>query len=155
MLYRQTGVLPTSSPKCRGFHTSHTLPHGTPLKISDVVDHYFTRIGPRLGNNIPATDASFTEYITPTQHSFSVKETNNSAVHKLIQSLPLNNGSGLDGISCRLLKEAAPIITPLLTFIINLSISSGIFPDDWKIARVSPAYKENVNLYQFCRSLVK
>ena len=45
------------------------------------------------------------------------------------------------------MKEAAPIITPLLTFIINLSISSGIFPDDCKIARVSRAYKENIKSY--------
>ena len=42
------------------------------------------------------------------------------------------------------MKEAAPIKTPLLTFIINLPIKSGIFPDDWKIARVSPAYKKNI-----------
>ena len=51
---------------------------------------------------------------------------------------------GLDGISCRLLKEAAPVITTSLTYIINLSIGSGIFPDDWKIARVSPVFKEDI-----------
>ena len=44
--------------------------------------------------------------------------------------------------SARLLKDAAPVIVSSLTFIINLSIRSGIFPDDWKIAKVTPIYKD-------------
>ena len=72
-------------------------------------------------------------------------ETTNDMVYRLIQSMPLNKACGLDGISCRLLKEAAPVITTSLTYIINLSIRSGIFPDDWKIARVSPVFKEDIN----------
>ena len=115
-----------------------------PLEISDVLDHHFTKIRPRFTNVMPATDATFWEYINPTQNNFSIKETNNSAVHKLRLSLPLNKGKGLDGISCRLLKGAAPIKTPLLTSIINLSISTGIFSDNWKIARVSLGYKETI-----------
>ena len=67
-----------------------------------------------------------------------------STTCRLIQSMPLNKACGLDGISCRLLKEAAPVITTSLTYIINLSIRSGIFPDDWKIARVSPVFKEDI-----------
>ena len=35
-----------------------------------------------------------------------------------------------------------PIVAPSLTHIINLSIITGIFPDEWKLARVSPIYKE-------------
>ena len=31
---------------------------------------------------------------------------------------------------------------PSLTHIINFSITTGIFPDEWKLARVSPVYKE-------------
>lgn len=33
------------------------------------------------------------------------------------------------------------MITPLLTQILNCSLYSGIFLDDWKYARVSPIYK--------------
>lgn len=68
-------------------------------------------------------------------------ETTNDTVLKLINSLPLNKASGLDGISCRLLREAAPIVAPSLTYIIKFSITTGIFPDEWKLARVSPIYK--------------
>ena len=69
-------------------------------------------------------------------------------MYNLIQSLNFNKGRGLDGIhvSCKLLKEAAPVITPLLTFIINLSIRSCIFPEDSKIVKVTPLFKEGSKL---------
>ena len=41
-----------------------------------------------------------------------------------------------------MLRIAADIIAPSLTYIFNLSISTGVFVDDWKDARVIPIYKE-------------
>ena len=58
----------------------------------------------------------------------------------------INKACGLDGISTRLLKDAAPVIALSLTFIVNLSIRFGIFPDDWKIAKVTPIYKDEIKL---------
>ena len=52
-----------------------------------------------------------------------------------------NKAYGPDGISPKLLKEAAPFITPVLTKIFNLSLSQGIFPDTWKRADVVPIHK--------------
>ena len=40
------------------------------------------------------------------------------------------------------LKVSAPSICSSLTSIFNLSISSNSFPDSWKIAKVSPLFKE-------------
>ena len=62
----------------------------------------------------------------------------------LIQKIPSNKASGFDKISARRLKEASPIVTRSLTFIINLSITTGIFPNAWKRARVSPIFKEDL-----------
>ena len=53
-----------------------------------------------------------------------------------------NKASGIDGISARLLKEAAPTISGSLAAIFNMSITKGILPDDWKQATISPIYKE-------------
>jgi hypothetical protein len=44
---------------------------------------------------------------------------------------------GLDGISTRLLKDAANIIAGPLVNIFNVSFQRAIFPDDWKLAKVS------------------
>ena len=48
---------------------------------------------------------------------------------------------GLDEISCKILKLVRPVIVDSLTFIMNLSLSTGVFPNDWKIAKVVPLHK--------------
>lgn len=97
-----------------------------------------------LPNEIPPSNIAFSDYIHPVSHTFTLKATTNDTDLEPITSLPLNKASGLGGISYRLLKEAAPIVVPYLTHTINLSITTGTFPDEWKLARVSPIYKEGV-----------
>ena len=49
--------------------------------------------------------------------------------------------TGLDGISFRLLRECPDLISESLTLIFNLSINTGIFPEEWKYAKVIPIHK--------------
>ena len=63
----------------------------------------------------------------------------------LIQKIPTNKASGLDKISARLVKEASPIVTRSLTFTINLSITTGIFPNAWKRASLTQIFKRAVS----------
>ena len=53
----------------------------------------------------------------------------------------MKEATGLDGISPRFLKDGASVIAPTVTFLVNLSLSTGIVPCDWKMARVVPLYK--------------
>ena len=76
--------------------------HSSSSEISNVLNHHFTQVGPRLANVFPAIDTSFREYITPTQHIFAINEINSKDVYNIIQSLNLNKGNGLDGILCKL-----------------------------------------------------
>ena len=52
------------------------------------------------------------------------------------------NSSGYDNISPKLIKSIAPLIVPSLTLIINQSLTTGVFPDKLKIAKVIPIYKK-------------
>ena len=52
-----------------------------------------------------------------------------------------NKASGIDGITAKILKIAAPCISSSLTSIFNQSILPGVFPNDWKYSRVIPIYK--------------
>lgn len=115
-----------------------------PNDISNALNAHFTKIGPTLANSIPETGNSFEDFINPSMSSFSLTETNVGVVHRLIKSLALNKATGLDGISSRLLREAADIVVPSLTNIINLSIRSGVFPDKWKVTKVPPVYKDDI-----------
>ena len=117
-----------------------------PIEISNILNTHFSRIGPSLASEIKDTSSNSTDYITPAEKICKLAEVSYACqeVFNLIQKIPSNKASGLDNISARLLKEASPIVTRCLTFIINLSIITGIFPNAWKRARVSPIFKKDL-----------
>ena len=62
-------------------------------------------------------------------------------IKKIISSLS-SKSCELDVIPTLLLKEILPAILPVITKIINLSLSEGIFADSWKLAVVRPTIKK-------------
>ena len=62
-------------------------------------------------------------------------------VIKLLKAIGVSKATGLDKIPIRLLKIAADVGAPSLTGIFNQSLLTGIFPSDWKMAKVSPIFK--------------
>ena len=115
-----------------------------PIEISNILNTHFSKIGPSLASEIEDTSSNFTDYITPAEHIFKLAKVSCQEVFNLIQKILSNKASGLDNISARLLKEASSIVTRSLTFIITLSITTGIFPNAWKRVRVSPIFKEDL-----------
>ncbi len=64
-------------------------------------------------------------------------------VSKLLYTIKTNKATGHDRISAKLLKDGADVIAKSLSTIFNKSILSGSFPDDMKIAIVSPICKSD------------
>ena len=77
-----------------------------------------------------------------TQHRFSLKGPTVSTVYKLLENTNVQKAMGLDGVSNKLRKFAAHLVAPSLTQIFATSINTGIFPTEWKIARVAPIFKK-------------
>ena len=75
-------------------------------------------------------------------HSFDFTLVDDDLVMKLISNLDESKATGSDDISIRLLKEANPGIVPWITRFINLSLSTGVFPDEWKHAKICPLFKK-------------
>ena len=121
---------------------SSSLTYESPRDISGILEKHFSEIGPTLAAEIPDTPIKCTDYIKPAEATYILKQITCTEIFSLINKLPLNKASGLDNISVRLLKEAAPIVTSSLTFIISLSIVTG--PEEWKYARVFPVFKDGV-----------
>ena len=86
---------------------------------------------------------SFDSYIKPAPTTSTLQHTTASLVLKLLGKLSPNKATGLGNISCRLLKEASPLIGPFLACIINKTIDTGLFASQWKMAKVLPLYKTN------------
>ena len=58
-----------------------------------------------------------------------------------IQNIQMGKSTGLDKITTKLIKQAGDTITESLLEVFNLSLRTGIFPDDWKFAKETPIYK--------------
>ena len=95
-----------------------------------------------LAPEIPPSSVVPDAYVVPAKTTFSVKLPNLSAVYKKLKDINERKAAGLDKIPCKLLKIAAGIVAPSLTQIFNKIISTGIFPTDWKLAKVTPIFKK-------------
>ena len=62
-------------------------------------------------------------------------------VSRIINGLTNTKSIGLNEISVNISKYCGDAIVPCITSIINISIASGIFPDELKKARVLPIFK--------------
>ena len=50
--------------------------------------------------------------------------------------------TGLDGIPCKLLKLSSSIVGSSLAYIFKSCIDTEIYPNEWKIAKVTPLFKK-------------
>ncbi len=83
---------------------------------------------------------SFREY---RQHlRFSLKTVSEKKVYKAICSLKKKKSSGSDGLTQEQLVLGAKALAAPLTRIINSSITSGVFPEAWKEAIITPILKK-------------
>ena len=62
-------------------------------------------------------------------------------VIEYLQTLSVKKVTGCDNMPARLVNEAAQVIGPSVTKIINHSIFTGNVPTQWKWARISPVFK--------------
>ena len=62
-------------------------------------------------------------------------------IRTILKRMSRNKAAGPDNLPPNLIKDSANVIVKHLAYIINLSLRTGMFPDDWKIARVVPVHK--------------
>ena len=67
-------------------------------------------------------------------------------VLKLLESLKMNKAIGLDNISARLIKDASVVICDQLTCLYNRSLQSAVFPNIWKMGKVTVLFKSGSRL---------
>lgn len=63
-------------------------------------------------------------------------------IFEIIKNLKNKGSCGCDGIPISLIKNCANELAPILTYLINLSLSTGIFPSKLKKALIKPIYKK-------------
>ena len=111
-------------------------------EIAEQFNLYFSNIGMNLATEIPPGVVEPECYLKPSTQTVSLKIPTVGEVRNLLRKLNVRKAAGLDKIPCKLLKVAADIIAPSLMKIYQRSIISGIFPLEWKLARVTPVFKK-------------
>ena len=86
--------------------------------------------------------ANYVDTRLPPGISCCIPPISENFVRTSLQRLSTGKATGLDKLSGYFLKTAASYIFPPSSAIFNLSISSGIFPDLWETAKVSPLHKD-------------
>lgn len=78
---------------------------------------------------------------SPYPHLSHIDVTSNGII-KLLKKLNPHKASGPDNIPPRLLKELADILGPVLATLYQASVDTGILPEEWKSANVTPIFKK-------------
>ena len=84
---------------------------------------------------------TYKEFIDQTNEEFSFDIITPSQVLLHLTKLCRPKATGLDSISPGLLRECPDLIAKSLSQIFNQSIATGIFPDEWKNARITQLFK--------------
>ena len=109
---------------------------GNPAAIANLFNRYFASV---FTTSSVQHNNSFELDADPVLSNPRLSE---SEVQAALQSLDVTKATGADGISARLLRDTAPIIAPSLCSLFNKSLSLGIIPHEWKLAKVVPVYTE-------------
>lgn len=116
------------------------------LQSANSANSFFVNIGKTLAKNIIMqpndlnTNASNQTH-TSQLHSFALLPTDETEVKSIIMTLRNGCATGIDNISCSFIKKYMKYLTPHLTYLFNLCLSTGIFPKVFKTALIKPIHK--------------
>ena len=114
-------------------------------EIAEHFNSFFASIGTQQAAKIPFIPGiSYNNFLlNPTDCVFQFSPVSEEDISKIISNFKPKSSTGIDKISLKLIKQIQPFLIPSLTLIVNQSLSTGIFPDALKIARIIPLYKKD------------
>ena len=124
-----------------------------PQQLFEAFNKHFASIGPRLAGEIHAdtNDLSYREFLLGTDMHFELQPVDNNRVRFLLSKLCISKATGLDtNRSAR--KKCTDLISYSPCEIFNLSIVTGVFPEEWKCSKVMPLLARRKSGYKLLLS---
>ena len=117
------------------------------------MNKFFVDIPKKIESKIKQSKKDFKQYLgDPFPDIFFQNQTNPKEVELKISSLKNNKANGPNSLPTKIMKECKKEISIPLSLIINLSFSTGIFPNRMKLANIFPIQKgddkDNCNNYR-------
>ena len=117
-----------------------------PTAIADAFNNYFANVGTNLAQLIPNVQTSPLDYMKPPLcNSFYVFPTTATEIETEIANLKTGKATGPYSILVTVLKILAAVIAKPLETLFNVYFSTGVVPNNLKLANVIPVYKKTHN----------
>ena len=114
--------------------------------IANAFNNFFVNIGYNLSKAIPSCNIDPLSYIpNGALNSMYITETDHYEIKNILCSLN-NSSPGWDDIHAKIVKASYLYYINPLCHIYNLSLKQGVFPSEFKIAKVIPLYKNGNKL---------
>ena len=134
---------------------------GNNKDISDAFNEYFVNVGQPLANNIDSIDVDRNRFPDErTLVNLTLIETTEDEVAVLLAGMN-DAAAGYDDIPPKIVKKVINEIVSPLTYICNLSLINGLFPDKLKTSKITPIFKKGskkryrtIDQYQYYLVLV-
>ena len=109
--------------------------------IVDKFNEFFANIGTNLANKIPRSSKNASDFIdVDINNTIFLRSTDNNEIKTVIKMLK-DSSPGWDNITASCLKNNHEILCPIITHLVNLSLTQGFFPNELKTAKVVPLFK--------------
>ena len=115
--------------------------------IASEFNKFFVNVGPDLANKIiaPPNMHVYDFMKGKNKKSMNVEDVNTDEIVKIVNNFKSKMSCDVNDINMNILKKIIIAIVQPLKYICNLSLNTGVFPDDMKIARVIPLFKAGNN----------
>ena len=126
-----------------------------PRSISNTFNEYFANIGKNLTISIPNVQQSPIDYLNHSIfNNFFIFPTTSDEIEKEISCLKLGKSSGFFSVPTEILKILKTVVSKPLEIIYNTSFTTGIVPEDFKLANVIRVFKSGLQTSVCnCRSI--
>ena len=111
-------------------------------KSVGIINNFFTDIGPNLAKGFNPQEWVPVTPPPPVDTTIGESDVGWESVRKLCREIKIAKSSVYAHLSSQILKDAfIALSVQLKTHMFNLSLSTGVFPDDWKTATIVPLHK--------------
>ena len=111
----------------------------------EALNEHFVSVGVNLGKQIDEKpEDDYLKHIIPVRDKMKFKAIDEGYVLNAISRLENEKASGPDKVSVTLVQYAAKSISYPIALIYNSSLENGVFPEVWKVAKVTPISKSCV-----------
>jgi len=120
-------------------------------EVCGIFNDFFVNVAQNIGKysipvdeSHPSIEKNKSNNISDNTYTFEPIDTDFTS--KQINKLNIKKATGNDGISSKLVQLAKPSFLKPVTDLINMSISTSVFPDKLKQAQVTPIHEKNTTL---------